>query len=150
MKTHRTLALVAIVIFVISHCLPAYGDGSGFASFQYCWQLFLGHDDIKPLTGGWFYYSGFVLANILFIALAGTLFITSKSRKLRLAVSIVCFLQVLSWFVLNISSGKLSQVTEIKLGYYVWLSAYGLLVAAHLLKEPVASTGSIPLAPSAV
>jgi hypothetical protein len=135
------------VIFIISHLLPAYGSGSGFACFVYCWQTLLGHD-IELLSGGWFFYSGFVIANILFIALVGALFITNKSRKLRLAISVVCFLQVLSWLILHIIEQP-SQMAEIKLGYYVWLSAYGLLVAAHLCKQSAEAPGSIPLAPSA-
>ena len=131
MKTPRNLGLVAVVVFVISHLLPAYGDGSGFACFRACWNILLGHD-IEIFSGGWFYYSGFAFSNILFIGLVVALFVTKKSRRLRLIVSVVFFLHVLSWLVLHIFLQQPPQITEIKIGYYVWLIAYGLLVAAHL------------------
>jgi len=144
MKTPRNLGLVAVVVFVISHFLPAYGDGSGFACFGVCWDALLGHDT-EILSGGWFYYSGFAIANILFTGLVVALFVTKKSRRLRSVVSIVFFLHVLSWLVLHAFQ---PQITEIKIGYYLWLSAYGLLVAGHLWKRPGESLESIPLARS--
>ncbi len=147
MKTPRNSGLAAIVVFVISHFLPAYGNISGFACFRICWDTLLDHAEI--LSGDWFYYSGFVIANILFIGLVVALFVTKKLRRLRSVVSIVFFLHVLSWLVLHIFP-KPSGIAEIKIGYYVWLIAYGLLVAAHLWKEPAESPGTIPLARSVV
>ncbi|MDB6041324.1 MAG: hypothetical protein JWM99_5165 [Verrucomicrobiales bacterium] len=146
MKTPRNLRLSAIVVFVISYFLPAYGNGSGFACFGECWNMLLGHD-VDILSGGWFYYAGFVISNILFVGLAAALFVTKKHRRVRSAVSVVCFLQVLSWWVLHFSQ-KPSQIAEIKIGYYVWLIAYALLVAANLWDEPAESLESIPLAGS--
>ena len=131
-KTSRNLGLIAVVVFVISHFLPAYGKGSGFACFGVCWNMLLGRD-AEILSGGWFYYSGFAISNILFIGLVVALFVTEKIRRLRLVVSVVFMVHVLSWLVLHIFQQP-SQITEIKIGYYVWLSAYGLLVAAHIRK----------------
>ena len=148
MKTSRNLGLVAIVLFVISHFLPAYGSSSGFACFGDCWDMLLGHH-AAILSGGWFYYSGFVISNILFIGLVVALFVTKKSRRLRSVVSVVFFVHVLSWLALHIFQQP-PQIDEIKIGYYVWLIAYGLLVAAHLWKEPGDSPESIPLARSVV
>jgi hypothetical protein len=148
MKTPRNLGLVAVVVFVISHFLPAYGDGSGFACFRVCWNMLLGHDT-EIFSAGWFYYSGFAISNILFIGLMVAMFVTKKSRRLRSVVSVVFFLHVVSWLVLHICQQP-PQVSEIKIGYYVWLIAYGLLVAAHLGKEPGESLESIPLARSVV
>ena len=146
MKTSRILGLVAIVLFIVSHFLPAYGDGgSGFECFKACWKMFSG-DNADVLSGGWFYYSGFVIANNLFVVLALTLFATKKYRRLRLAVSLVCFLHVLSWLVLHVLDKPQKWPSEIKIGYYLWLIAYGLLGAAHLRKEPTESLDSIPLA----
>jgi hypothetical protein len=140
MKTPRNLGLIAIVVFIISYFLPAFGDMSGFACFGYCWSMFLGHD-AEILSGAWFYYSGFVISNILFIGLVVALFATTKIRRLRSVVSIVCFLQVLSWVVLFAISGKPSQVAELKIGYYVWLIAFVLLVATHLRQKSAESVG---------
>jgi asparagine N-glycosylation enzyme membrane subunit Stt3 len=141
MKTSRKLGLAAVVVFVISHFLPAYGDSSGIACFGVCWNILLGHDT-EILSGGWFYYSGFAISSIIFLVLVVALFVTKKSRKLRSVVSVVFFLHVLSWPVLHIFPPDL---TEIKIGYYVWLAAYGLLVAAHLCKEHANHLNQFPL-----
>ena len=148
MKTPRNLALLAVVLFVISHFLPAYSNGSGFACFQYCWNMLLGHDG-GVFSGGWFYYSGFAISNILFIGLVVALFLTKKSRKLRSVISVVLFLHVLSWLAIH-TFKRPPQITEIKIGYYAWLIAYALLVAAHLRKEPTESLEPIPFARSVV
>ena len=149
MKTLRYLGLVAILVFVISFFLPAYGDeGSGFICFRFCWSVLLGHDT-ELFTGAWFYYSGFAVSNILFIGLVAALFVTKKARGLRLVVSAVFFLHVLSWVVLHIFQHP-SQVNEIKIGYYVWLTAYGLLVAAHFSKKPSELPRSSSVAQSVV
>ena len=137
MKTHRNLGLAALVVFIISFFLPAFEGMSGFASFAFCWDTLLGHElsgNIRILSGGWFYYSGFVMSNILFVGLVAALFLTRKIVRLRSVFSLVCFLQALSWLVLFTISGKPSQITAIKVGYYVWLIAYGLLVTAYLWK----------------
>ena len=146
MKTPQKLGLAAAVVFTISHCLPAYGDGSGFACFQFSWSMLLGHDT-KILTGSWLYYSGFAISNILFPVLVLALFVTRKTRRLRALVSVVFLLHVLSWLVLNACESA-HDVHEIKIGYYLWLMAYGLLVAAHLCKEPGESPGPSPIARS--
>ena len=125
------------MVFIISFFLPAFEDMSGFASFAFCWDTLLGHElsgNIRILSGGWFYYSGFVMSNILFVGLVAALFLTRKIVRLRSVFSLVCFLQALSWLVLFTISGKPSQITAIKVGYYVWLIAYGLLVTAYLWK----------------
>jgi hypothetical protein len=146
MKTSRNLGLVAIALFVVSHLLPAYSGGaSGFDCFVQCWKTLLRPGDG---IGGWLYYSGFVVSNILFVGLAAALFVTKKSRRLRSALSVVIFLQVLSWLVLHVFPEP-SHVGEIEIGYYVWLTGFGLLVAAHFSKRPAESVDSIPLAPSA-
>src|SRR5690349_9819271 len=109
MRTSKKLGLIAIVIFLISFFLPAYSGGSGFDCFRECWNLLLGDGfggKYRILSGGWFYYSGFAISNILFIGLVVALFVTNKSRRPGLVVSVVCFLQVLSWFAFNIIVGK--------------------------------------------
>jgi len=140
MKTSQKLGLAAVVVFVISHLLPAYEDGSGFACFQLCWSILWRPDE---LSGGWAYYSGFVLVNILMPVAVIALFVTKRRHKLWAVVSIVCFLDVLSWAVMS-AFQQPSELGKIKMGYYVWLAAYGLLVAAHLWKEPGESFESMP------
>ena len=147
MKTSRNLALAAIVVFLISHFLPAYEDGSGFGCFSFCWSVLWGNDP-KAFSGGWFYYSGFAISNILFIGLILALFVTKKAYRFRSVLSVLFFLHVLSWLVLNIFEQP-PEISKIKIGYYLWLIAYGLLVAAHLCKKPKAEAlESTPLARS--
>jgi len=146
MTTPRKLGLAAAVLFVISHCLPAFGDGSGFACFQLCWSVLWGQDG-EVLAGGWFYYSGFAIANILFPVLVVALFVTRKGRWLRALASVVFLLHVLSWLVLHVFQSP-HEIHKIKIGYYLWLVAYGVLVAAHLRKEPGKSLEAVPIARS--
>jgi hypothetical protein len=114
---------------------------SGFASFAFCWNTLLGHDptgfmgNVRLLSGEWFYYSGFVMSNILFVGLVAALFLRKKTDRLGSVFSLVCFLQALSWLVLAAISGDPSSITAIKGGYYVWLIAYGLLVTAYPWKR---------------
>src|ERR1051325_1557419 len=146
MKTPRNLGLAEVVVFIISHFLPAYNDGSGFLCFRFCWDVLLGHDTTL-FSGAWFYYSGFAISNILFIGLVVVLFVTKNCSRLRSVVSVVFFLHVLSWLVFHIFQ-RTPHDSDIKIGYYLWLLAYGLLVAAHLWKKPTAeSLAPIPLAP---
>ena len=146
MTAPRNLGLVALLVFAISHFLPAYNDGSGFACFEFCWNVLWGHDG-EIFSGSWLYYSGFAISNVLFIGLVLTLFATKKGRRLRSVVSVVFFLHVASWLVLHIFQQP-PQIAEIKVGYYVWLIAYSLLVAAHLWKASNEPLESIPLAGS--
>ena len=148
MKTSRNLALAAIAVFVSSYFLPAYNDESGFACFRECWEILLGNS--KILSVSWFYYGGFVISNILFIGLVASLFVTQEHRKLSSVVSVIVFLHVLSWFLVFIISGKPSQVADLKIGYYVWLVAYALLVAANLWGKSAESLRPTPLAGSVV
>lgn len=134
MNTPRKLGLAAAVVFAISHALTAYGDASGFTCFRFT-ASFIFDADGKFLSGSWFYYSGFALSNVLFLMLAVALFVTKKYRKARTLTSAVLFLHVLSWLIMN-AAGSPPTLHEVKVGYYVWLVAYGLLVAAYLCKEP--------------
>jgi hypothetical protein len=54
---------------------------SGAERVAFLNAVLLGHD-IELLSGGWFYYSGLVVYNILFIGLVGVLFVTEKRRRL--------------------------------------------------------------------
>jgi hypothetical protein len=128
------MGLAAAVVFAISHALPAYADGSGFACFRLTLGVLIGRD-IKFLSGGWFYYAGFGLSNLLFVVLVVALCVTRKWRTVRTLVSVVLLLHVLSWPILN-ACGSPPTLHDVKLGYYLWLMAYGLLVAAHLWKGP--------------
>jgi len=146
MNKNQSLGLIAIAAFAVSYFLPAYDENRGFACFAECWDVLFGHNgDI--LSGMWFYYSGFVISNILFVVLVVALFLTKKHRRFTSVLSVLFFLHILSWLVLHVFPSP-SQIAELKVGYYVWLVAYGLLAAAHLRKESTESPGLIDVAHS--
>ena len=120
---------VALVLFGISHFLPAVEGGSGFQCFQGCWGLFweLGS---QGFSWGWLYYSGFMVSNIGFLILGIAMLVSQKARLLSRNVSLVFLLHTLSWLIIHLNQG----LSDIKIGYYVWLTAYALLFIAHLRK----------------
>jgi len=113
--------------------LPAYTEARGYACFLACWGILWDPAGSDP--GGWLYYSGFVLTNILFVVLVVALFATKKGRLLRWLGSCILLLHVMSWSIIALADGKSSPIRDIKAGYYVWLSAYALLFAAHAIRR---------------
>jgi len=136
MKIPQKLGLVAALLFTISYFLPAYGGSPGVECFQACLQLLVKRD---TNWDAWFYYySGFVFSNILFLILVFAVVTTKKSRQLRGLGSLIILLHVMSWPIVNLIDGN-AKISEIEVGYYVWLLAYVLLFAVHLVKEPTKS-----------
>jgi hypothetical protein len=133
MKIPQKLGVTAIILFIISHFLPACVNVTGFGCFQKCWEIL-----VRPTANfdlGWFYYSGFVFSNILFLALAVALFTTKKSLRFRMFTSLILLFHVMSWYILHLFD-KTMGIFEIKVGYYVWLLAYALLFVTHTTKSP--------------
>jgi hypothetical protein len=128
-------------MFGISHLLPAYHGESGFACFRFCWSTLVGEGE-DVLSGGWFYYSGLAIANIAFPLLVIALFAAKRIRRFTVFVSVIAFLQVLSWGLLNLAAQP-TEFSQIQIGYYLWLLAYGGLVAAHFVKAPVALASTV-------
>ena len=128
MNKSQKIGLAAIVVFAISHFLPAFGGDRGYACFQECWKTMTKHDMTN--VAGWLYYSGFVLSSVTFVVLASALFLTRTGRYFRLFVSVFILLHTITWFFVNIKG-----LSNIEVGYYVWLTAYVVLFAAHLTKE---------------
>jgi hypothetical protein len=137
MKAKQKLAAIATGAFILSHCLPAYSGSTGFGCFLVCLNIMLGQDStVHAGLGGWIYYSGFVLANLLFPVLAFMLMFSARCfSRTRRWLSLLISLQVLSWLLNN------EELSSIGAGYYVWLGAYILLFIAHTLKE---STSQVP------
>jgi len=99
---------------------------AGFECFQFCWGgIFkLNSDGI----GAWIYFSSFVLDNLLFPILIASLFMKSRFMWLTRLLAVAAMLHVLSWLVLEIVSRGVGPDFSIKIGYFVWLAAYILLV----------------------
>jgi hypothetical protein len=137
MTTPQKIGLAALVVFVLSHLLPAYVPYHAMSGWQchlMCWEELISGDLIDRFSGWWFYFSGFVITNLIFIGLAVALLKTRRHDRIRSVLSIVVCLHVVSWWVVNLVFP--SEPSSIKVGYYVWLIAFALLVVAHLWKEP--------------
>jgi hypothetical protein len=127
MKLQDKLAMGAGSAFTVSFFLPALDTNSGYSCFVDCWRAMFRSDDSS--LGGWLYYSGFVLANALFVALWATLFFSVPYARTRLWISIAASAQVVSWFILNLVGG---DELSLGAGYYLWLLSYLLLVASYV------------------
>jgi hypothetical protein len=128
MNKSTKMGFAAIVLFAISHFLPAFGGYRGYACFQECWKTMTKHDMTD--VAGWLYYSGFVFSSVTFVVLAGALFLTRKARFFRLCASVIILLHTISWLLVNVKG-----LSNVEVGYYVWLTAYALLFTVHLTKE---------------
>lgn len=128
MNKSQKLGLAAIVLFAISQFLPAFGGYRGYACFQECWETMTKHDMTD--VAGWLYYSGFVFSSVAFVVLASAPFLIRKGRRFRLCASVIILLHTISWLLVNVKG-----LSNVEVGYYVWLTAYALLVTALLTEK---------------
>jgi len=83
--------------------------------------------------GGWLYHAGFAISNLLFVVFAFALLAKQNSTRLIRIMSLIMSLHVASWGILN-----LSDLSDIRIGYYLWLGAYiGLTYATLTLPSKV-------------
>lgn len=123
----KTLLLIAGVVFGLSFFLPAYSDSSGFDCFKFCLGVTLeGPTQSAPK---WLYYSAFVPANLAFVAIFALGFVRIGFHKTRFIVSTLAFFHVLSWLLVNL---RKDDITLLKIGYFLWLFAYALLIIAQI------------------
>ena len=132
MKTRHRLTAAAGLLFAASFFLPSFGELSGIACLGFCWNVLANHRQEHDLSlGAWLYYSGFVLANALFVALlAAALFVAARSAPRRWA-SALAALQVVSWFFVNLVARANGDRFNMEIGYFLWLLSFVLLFAAH-------------------
>src|SRR3954471_8342981 len=123
----RNLGWFAAACFVAGWLLPAAHDVPGWMAFRYA---------LAPL---WPYGSGApqsvedaapqvlsALTNLAFVVLVALLFFARVKRPgLFLRAAIACFVVNLYWLVQTLRDGT---VHELRIGYYVWLVAFALLV----------------------
>jgi len=132
MKLTHKLAIAAGLLFAVSFFLPANGELSGIACLGFCWSVFTQFGQNHDLSlGGWLYYSGFVLANALFLALLGAILLRAPWAKARLLLSAAAMLQVLSWLVVSLVATWNGDKFSLGIGYFAWLLSFLLLFAAH-------------------
>jgi hypothetical protein len=130
------MAWASALLFGVSFALPADGDMSGISCLGVCWGVLTGLGDNHDMTlGGWSYYSGFVLANVLFVALFAAILASSARLSVRSWIAALSTLQVLSWLVVNLYNLKSGDHFDLGIGYFVWLLSFILLLAAHLVRS---------------
>jgi hypothetical protein len=143
MKPCKIVVVAAAAAFAFSLFLPAFGPNSGLFCLEYCFgtltRLFLASSD--------WYFSGFAVANVIFVVLVGAIFAPARFTRLRLWASVIVLLQVFSWFFVNPvhSEVKASVLSpegvplpftfdqSLGMGYFIWLFSYVLLVCAHII-----------------
>jgi hypothetical protein len=94
--------------------------------------------------GACLYYFGFVVANAAFVVLFLARLLWTKHASLRRWASMIVTLQVLSWLVLNLISAAQGHSFEVKVGYFVWLASFAMLLCDHLMKESLPNQSPDP------
>lgn len=134
----RPLTLLAGAVFAVSYFLPSYENQRGYQCFLWCWSMLLDvfNSSEDPLLSR-LYYPTFVLTNVLFVAIAiAGLASAARFFRTRFFLCALAFFHVVSWLVLNVTKDSFSSLMP---GYYVWLAAYGLLLAALLAENKKSS-----------
>jgi hypothetical protein len=124
MKFSRALAVLSVGAFLISHFLPAFLDSSGFACERLVWSTLF----TNPIRKA--YFAAFALTNALFVVLAIISFTSFGHRSIFRTLSIMMLAHVLSWFALVAYwylSGE-EKAFHIRIGYYLWATAFAFLV----------------------
>jgi hypothetical protein len=135
-KLQARLAIAAGALFALSFFLPALGDSSGFECLRECWHIFTRSAAYLSLSlVGRSYFSGFVVANCLFVALVGALLVATSHARLRLWTSGVLLLQVFSWLILNLIPVWHGERLALGAGYFLWLLSYLMLFGAHSVRN---------------
>jgi hypothetical protein len=145
LKLREKIALGAGAAFGVSFFLPALDNEPGYLCFLDCWGVLTRSDGGHALPlGGWLYYSGFVVANSVFVLLLGALFYPTPFPRVRTGLSLLSLLQVASWFVVGVAHVDKEDHFALRIGYFLWLSAFALLLAAHLVRNPTRNQPAKP------
>jgi hypothetical protein len=149
-KWTSVLSWTAAALFIISWFLPVLHDVPGWMAFRYALAPIVPYHD-APATG-WddaAPQAMSALTNVVFVILF-VLWATKQSPRpgLFVRITLACFLINLYWFV---NAWRENGLGELLAGYYVWLAAFALLLAAAILiafagrrtsKTPMAGTPS--------
>jgi len=143
METKQKIAVAAGVTFLLCRPLPAYNSIAVYECLLHSWRIMLDTGDLHMNLGSRIYFSGFVLSYVLFPALVVLVLCIDSFARFRWLLSLIIFLQILSWFFLFAFGIYFLPVEYVPLrhfgaGYYLFLLAYALLFWAHFLikKKP--------------
>jgi hypothetical protein len=123
----RNIGWIAAACFVAAWFLPAASDVPGWMAFRYAFAPVWPYGPAEPAS-----VEDAVpqvlsaLTNVVFVVMFLQL-IADKSMRpgLYFRVAIACCVLNLYWFVQLLRDGTLS---DLRIGYYVWLAAFALLV----------------------
>jgi hypothetical protein len=123
----RNLGWVAAACFLAGWFLPAAPEVPGWMAFRYAFAPVWPYGSAEPTS-----VEDAVpqvlsaLTNVAFLVMFVRLVIGKILRPgLYFRVAIACFVLNLYWFVQLLRDGSLS---DLRIGYYVWLAAFALLV----------------------
>jgi hypothetical protein len=128
----RALAWSAAVLFLASWFLPALDAVPGWMAFRYALAPLVPFRDAGTI--GWEDSAPQVmsaLTNVVFMILFA-LWATKQSPRsgMFVRIALACLLLNLYWFVKAWREGALDDLLW---GYYVWLAAFGLLLAVAIV-----------------
>ncbi len=122
---------LAWACFFVSLLLPAFEDLSGWNCALTVLNCLFSFD--PKGFWEWLYYSAFNVTNVVLLVLpvlAFTPFLGGCPRAARWLVG-GCLLHTLSWFIWRLWNGGIG---DIRIGYYLWLLAVGILLAACIVR----------------
>jgi hypothetical protein len=131
-KLVTALAWTAAAAFAASWFLPVLADVPGWMAFRYALAPLIpyrdagnmGFEDAAPQVMS-------ALTNIVFVLLFVLWAIRQSPRPgLFVRIAIACLLLDLYWFVKAARDG---HVSDLLIGYYMWLGAFALLTAVAVL-----------------
>jgi hypothetical protein len=143
MNLRKACIAISGLSFALSFFLPSFETNpssalSGFACLRICLSVFLHSGDGKNApVGAWFYYSGFVAANFIFVLLFGATLFSNAYAGLRCWMSSIILLQVLSWLVVNVVTMEDGDHFSLKVGYFIWLLAFISLLCAQICRRDI-------------
>lgn len=126
----RTLLWIAAAAWLVSWFLPVLEHHVGWEAFRATFDAYpFAGTDMRP----WEHRSAQMLSastNIVFVAVF-VLLATGRAIRpgLHIRIAIACFVVNLYWFVQLARGGELAAL---RIGYYVWLGAFALMIAIAL------------------
>ena len=128
------LAWTAAVLFVASWFLPVLDEVPGWMAFRYALAPLIPFQGREAGSLAWEDTAPQLmsaLTNLVFVLLFA-LWATRQGPRpgLFVRVALACFLLNLYWFV---TAWRDRALEDLLIGYYVWLAAFGLLLAVAIL-----------------
>jgi hypothetical protein len=91
------------------------------------------NEGTSPTLGSWLCYSGFVAANLIFVAVWVAGYVSAALAGPRRWASAIILIQVLSWLIVNLVTMEKGDRFCLEIGYFTWLLSFGLLSIAQVL-----------------